>query len=200
MLVQNRPPQLVIAPTGAGETRTIEPGPIVRYSRAVWDPSGRRVVIAGADANKEERLYAQDITGGPPRPVTDPGVALAKVGRPISPDGRRVVALDPNGIPALYSLQGGEPAPVPGLGDYDVPLCWTPDGRELLVIRYGESPPLVEYVDVASGRTRLWKGPRHALPSGLLGQGRLLVTPDGESYAYGAVRSMSDLYLSSPLR
>ena len=66
--------------------------------------------------------------------------------------------------------------------------------------RYGETPPLVEYVDVASGRTRPWKGPRHALPSGLLGQSRLLVTPDGQSYAYGTLRTMSDLYLSSPLR
>ena len=200
VLVQPRPPQLVVAPTGAGEARTLEPGPIVRYSRAVWDPSGQGVVIAGADANNEERLYAQSIAGGPPRPVTGPGVVLARVGRPVSPDGRRVVALDENGIPALYPLQGGKPTPVPGLGDYDVPLVWAPNGRELLVVRYGETPPLVEHVDVASGRTRPWAGPRRAPPSGLLGHGRFLVTPDGESYAYGNMRSMSDLYLSSPLR
>jgi eukaryotic-like serine/threonine-protein kinase len=41
VLVKSRPQQLVLAPTGAGKTRTLEPGPIVRYSR-VWDPSGRR--------------------------------------------------------------------------------------------------------------------------------------------------------------
>jgi len=34
----------------------------------------------------------------------------------------------------------------------------------------------------------------------VLGQSRLLVTPDGESYAYSFFRRLDDLYLSSPLR
>jgi hypothetical protein len=166
----------------------------VQYSRAVWDPSGRRVVFAGIDARNEERLYVQDVAGGPPSAVTGQGVTLAKLGRPVSPDGRRVVALGPDGIPALYPLEGGEPAPVPGLDEEDLPLCWTPDGRELLVASYDETPPRVERVDVASGRTRVWKGIGR---SGLEGQYRLLVTPDGASYAYGYLRVMSDLYLTS---
>ena len=89
---------------------------------------------------------------------------------------------------------------MPGLNEYDVPLCWTPDGRELIVARYEESPPRVERVDVASGRSRPWNGPRRSLPSGVWEQTRLLVTPDGESYVYGYIRRMTDLYLSSPLR
>jgi dipeptidyl aminopeptidase/acylaminoacyl peptidase len=200
LLVETRPQRLVVAPTGAGETRTLEPGPIVRYSRADWDPSGRRVVIAGADARDEEHLYVQDVAGGAPTPATGEGVTLAKLGRPVSPDGRRVVALGPDGVPALYPLQGGEPEPVPGLDEYDLPLCWTPDGRELLVARYQDTPPRIEQVDVATGRARPWQGPHRSLPSGLWGQSRILVTPDGESYAYGNMREMSDLYLSSPLR
>jgi Tol biopolymer transport system component len=200
LLVQTKPQQLVIVPTGAGETRTLEPGPIVRYSRAVWDPSGRHVVIDGADGKGEEHIYVQDLAGGPPTAITREGVTLAKLGRPVSPDGRRVVALSPDGIPALYPLQGGEPTTVPGLNDSDVPLCWTPDGRSLMVARYEETPPRVEQVEIASGRTHPWKGLHRSLPSGLLGQARLLVTPDGESYAYGTYRRVSDLYLSSPLR
>ena len=43
------PQQLVVVPTGAGDTRTLEQGPITRYERAVWDPSGRRVVFAGGE-------------------------------------------------------------------------------------------------------------------------------------------------------
>jgi hypothetical protein len=193
------PPQLLIVPTGAGETRTLEPGSIARYSRAVWDAAGRRVVIAGADTRNEERVFLQDLAGGPPVPVTGAGVTLAQLGRPVSPDGLEVAALDPDGIPTLYPLKGGEPRPVPGLDDYDVPLCWTPDGRELMVARYEETPPRIRRVDVVSGRTRPWAGPRRSLPSGLLGQTRILVTPDAESYAYGAYRRMSDLYLSAPL-
>ena len=199
LLQHSKPQQLVVAPTGAGETRTLEAGPIVAYSRAVWDPSGERIVIAGADASGVARLYAQDKDGGPPRPITGEDVTLAMLGRPVSPDGRSVVAIDPEGIPAIYPLQGGEPRPVPGLNELDLPLVWTPDGRELIVVRYEGTPLRVERVEVASGRTRPWHGIGQAMPS-FFGQTRLLVTPDGAAYAYAYLRSMSDLYLSSPLR
>jgi serine/threonine protein kinase/Tol biopolymer transport system component len=97
-----KPEQLIVVPTGAGETRTLEPGPIVRYSRAVWDPTGRRVVFSGFDGNDVERVYLQDVDGGPPRAVTTEDVSLPRIGRPVSPDARRVVALGPDGLPALY--------------------------------------------------------------------------------------------------
>jgi hypothetical protein len=67
------------------------------------------------------------------------------------------------------------------------------------VIRYGENPPLVERVDVGSGGTRPWAGPHRLFSAAVWGQSRILVTPDGRSYAYGYFRRMSDLYLSSPL-
>ena len=86
---------------------------------------------------------------------------------------------------ALYPLAGGEPVALPGVGEYDLPLSWTPDGRELWVARYEETPPRIERVDVASGRARPWNRLGRAAPSGLSGQYRILVTPDGESYAYG---------------
>jgi Tol biopolymer transport system component len=189
------PQQLVVVPTGAGETRVLPPGPVARYERAVWDPTGRRVVFSGAEREGELRLYVQDVGGGPPRAVGPAGVRLLKVGRPVSPDGTRVVAAGPDGVPALFPLGGGDPATVPGLTENDVPLCFTPDGRELFVARYEETPPRVERVEIASGRTRPWTGMRRSRPSGLEGEYTVLVTPDGGSYAYSYIRSMSDLYL-----
>jgi hypothetical protein len=199
VLVQAQPQQLIIAPTGAGETRALQPGVVVRYTRAVWDSSGRRVVFAGGDEQDRERVYVQDVAGGPPRAVTEEGVTLAKIGRPVSPDGQRVAAVGPDGIPALYPLGGGEPVAIPGLGELDVPICWTPDGRELLVARYEDTPPRIERVDVRSGQTRSWDRLGRAVASGLWGQARILVAPDGESYAYSYVRLLSDLYLTSKL-
>ena len=136
VLVHVQPQQLVVASTGAGETRTLPPGPVARYSRAVFDPSGRRVVFSGIDEEDPERLDVQDLAGGPPvqsRRRTD----LPKIGRPVSPDGRRVVALGPDGCPPR-SPRGRSARAIPGLDEYDVPLCWTPDGCELLVARYEE--------------------------------------------------------------
>jgi hypothetical protein len=195
LLLNNSPQQLVVVPTGAGETRVLEPGPVTRYERAVWDPTGRRVVFSGAEGEGEMRLYVQDVDGGLPRPVGPPGVRLLKVGRPVSPDGTRVVAAGPDGVPALYPLAVGDPLFVHGLGETDVPLCFTPDGRELFVARYDEMPPRIERVEIASGHTHPWAGMRRARPSGLIGQYTVLVTPDGASYAYCYTRAMRDLYL-----
>jgi hypothetical protein len=157
-------------------------------------------VFSGFDARDVERVYLQDADGGPPRAVTPDDVGLARVGRPVSPDGRRVVALGPDNLPALYPLAGGEPVAIPGLGENDVPMCWTPDGRELWVARYEDTPPRIERVDVASGRARPWHRLSRSAPGDLSGQYRILVTPDGEAYAYGYHRRLSDLYLTSPLR
>jgi hypothetical protein len=128
------------------------------------------------------------------------------IGRPVSPDGRRLVVMSPDGVPSILPMTGSDPVAVPGLGDGDVALCWTPDGRELMVARYDlETPfalPRVERVDVATGRARPWNGLRVTAPSALdlLAQSRILVTPDGASYAYNYTRSLSDLYLVSNLR
>jgi serine/threonine protein kinase len=200
VLVHAKPEQLIVVPTGAGETRTLEPGPVMRYSRAVWDPTGQRIVFSGFDAQDVERVYLQNADGGPPRAVTQDDVGLPRIGRPVAPDGRRVVALGPDGLPALYPLAGGPPAVLPNIGENDVPLCWTVDGRELWVARYDETPPRIERVDVASGRARPWKRLGRSAPTGLQGDYRILVTPDGESYAYSFGRRMSDLYVTSPLK
>ena len=124
-------------------------------------------MVAGIDAKDEERLYVQDLSGGPPRAVTDDGVTLAKIGRPVSPDGRRVVALGSDDVPALYPLEGGPPSPVPGLTANDVPVCWTPDGRELFVLRAPGKRRASSGSRWPSGRTRPWHGLGRSLPSGL---------------------------------
>ncbi|MEO8501743.1 MAG: hypothetical protein ABI565_12560, partial [Vicinamibacteria bacterium] len=200
VLLHTRPQQLVVVPTGAGETRTLDPGAVVQYRRAVWDPSGQHIVLSGVDRQDVERVYVQDAAGGPPKAVTADDVGLPRIGRPVSPDGRQVVALGPDGVPALYPLAGGEPTAVPGFEQVDVPICWTPDGRGLYVAHYDGSWPRIDRVDVQSGQRRPWNRLGLMGPSGFLGQARVLVTPDGESYAYSVTRGMNSLYLTSPLK
>ena len=191
--------QLIVVPTRAGETQKLEPGPVVRYRRAVWDPTGKRVVFAGFDGNELERLYVQELAG-PPRAVTEDVATLPMLGRPVSPDGEQVIAVGPDGLPALYPLRGGEPKALPGLGELDLPLCWTTNGREVLVAHYDETPPRIEWLEIGSGRTRPWKALGRSTPSGQAHQYRILVTPDGESYAYSYFRQLGDLYLTSKLK
>jgi Tol biopolymer transport system component len=200
ILTRASPQQLVVVPTGAGEARVLERGPVARYERAVWDPTGRRVVFSGDEREGEPRLYVQDVAGGPPRAASPAGVRLFKMGRPVSADGTRVVASGPDEIPALYPLAGGSPEAIRGLRETDIPLCFTPDGRELFVARYEDTPPRIERVEIATGRSRPWTGMRRARPSGLQGDYAVLVTPDGASYAYSYTRIMRDVYLVSGLK
>jgi tRNA A-37 threonylcarbamoyl transferase component Bud32 len=200
VISRTTPQQLLVVPTGAGEAKVLPPGPVVHYQRAAWAPSGREVLFAGAERERAMRLYVQDLAAGLPRAVTPERVELLRAGKPVSPDGRRVVAIGADGVPALYPLAGGDPLSVPGLAETDIPLCWTTDGRELIVARYESSPPRVERVEVATGRTRPWTGLRRSRPSGLLGDYRVLVTPDGAAYAYSYFRSMTDLYLVTGLK
>ncbi len=202
VLTHAQPQRLMVVPVGAGESRALEPGNVVQYQRAVWDHSGRRVVFSGTDGQKVTRLYVQDVAGGPPRAVTRDDVSLGKIGRPVSPDDQRVVAVGPGEIPALYPLAGGEAVAIPGLDVLDVPLCWTPMGvlswwRAMRTAK--TSVPRIERLDVASGKTRPWNRIARAAPSGLM-SARILVTPDGEAYAYGYIRAQVDLYLTSELR
>ena len=55
-------------------------------------------------------------------------------------------------------------------------------------------------MDVTTGRTRPWTVLRPGALSGLLGDYRILISPDGGSYAYNYVRQMSDLYLATGIR
>jgi eukaryotic-like serine/threonine-protein kinase len=201
VLTRAQPQRLIVVPVGAGETSTLDPGPVTQYLRAVWDGTGRRVLFAGVDKQDSLRVYVQDIAGGPPKAVTTEGVGLAKVGRPVSPDGQRMVAIGPDEIPALYPLAGGEPVAIPGLGRDDLVLCWTTDGRGLLVARYEseDAPPRIERVDLATGQTRPWNRSLRPPPAGLQST-RVLVTPDGESYAYSYMRAQADLYVASNLK
>jgi dipeptidyl aminopeptidase/acylaminoacyl peptidase len=202
VLSSTKPQQLIIVPTGAGETRTLAPGGVTQYKRAAWDPTGRRVVFWGVDDKEAWHVYVQEVAGGPPKAITPDGVRLGVIGRPVSPEGQRVAAIGADGVPAIYPMSGGEAVAVPGLGLGDVPICWTPDGRELMVARYEATlqPPAVYRVDIASGRLRPWSPPNRPVPSAILAQPRLLVTPDGQSYAYNYTRSLSDLYLVSNLK
>ena len=70
-----------------------------------------------------------------------------------------------------------------------------PDGGAL---RKNGPPPRVRRVDIVSGRAQPWNG--HTVPSGAISQVRILVTPDGESYAYNYHRDQVDLWAVSKLR
>src|SRR5450830_140038 len=93
LAVIDTPPQLVIYPTGPGETQRLPRGNLEAYQTAGWFPDGKSVLVVGNETGKASRCYAQDLSGGPPRPVT--------------PEATTNGLVSPDGLQILYSKTGG---------------------------------------------------------------------------------------------
>jgi predicted Ser/Thr protein kinase len=191
-VLQSRPPQLVIYPTGAGETRRLERGNIESYATAQWFRDGKSILICGNEPDKGMRSYVQGTSGGAPRPVTPEGTRDAWP----SPDGKLVLARGSEGKYFLFPIAGGEPRHVPGLAEVDVVAHWSADGRSVLVYRRAEIPCRLERVFLDTGQRQLFKELAPTDRAGLLSLRGVFVTDDLRAYAYTAYHQVSSLFVS----
>ena len=195
------PPQLVLLPTGAGEARSLERGPIEQYSGgACWFPDGKRVVFQGREPGHDWRCYVQSIEGGPPRPITPEGTTGSSGRIFISRDSRLVIASDTQHKDSFYPVEGGAPQPIPHLESADEIIGWSSDGRSLYLARTQEMPIRVYRFEPSTGRRELLKEVLPADSAGIFSPNNIFMTPDGKSYAYLVTRVLSDLYLVEGLK
>ena len=192
--VPTDPSSLRLLPVGAGEMRIVthEPFPIIW---AEWLPDGKQILLSGGETGHGARLYLQDISGGPARPVGPEGVHLIPYSNLVSPDGKWVPAVATDRSVSLYPLDGGKPLAINGLAPEEVPCGWDATGSALFVYRPGELPAKVSKLDIQTGTRKPWK---ELMPGDSTGV-RFLRAPhftrDGLSYAYSYSRVLSQLYL-----
>ena len=190
--------KLTELPTGAGEARIIPTGD-VQVQIARFFPDGKRILELGNAANANgQRLWVQDDEGGKPRPITPEGVDTRLSGT-LSPDEKRVAAVDPNGKISIYPVDGGEASPVPGSEVGERPLHWLPDGKSLLVARI-ERPNVVYEVEISSGKRKPFR--TIAVPDGMRAEdlGTPIFSADFKSFVYAYTRIVSDLYIVDGLQ
>ena len=190
-VVPSSPDRLMLYPTGPGEPRRLESGEIREYSSAKWFPDGNRVLTCGTDARRISRCYAQEISGGAPRPVTPEGTR----GGIVSPDGALLLVQGRQNEFELHPAAGGEPKVVSALTPDDNVFQWSSDGRSVFAIPGLEVPARLDRVELTTGRRELW----HRLaPSDLTGVVRIyqaIVAGDLKSYAYCSLVHRDDLFL-----
>jgi hypothetical protein len=73
------------------------------------------------------------------------------------------------------------------------------DGR-FVFVREGRVPTRLVRIELATGKRTPWKSLRPADPAGIVLIYNVLLTPDGEGYAYTYGRYLQDLYLVEGLR
>ena len=194
------PRQILLHPTGPGQSRELQNPEGLRFDFLRWLPDGRIVMFATVPGLGHRRGYVLDPAGGPPRPFTDPDVEPVRHWAiPVSPDGTRVVAHDLQGRLNAYRVDGGAPEPIEGISPLDLPLEWSADGGALLVARLGELPWRVRRHELASGR----ETPLTEIAPGQVAGVRLtqvFLTPDGRSWVHSYSRLLSDLYVADGVR
>jgi eukaryotic-like serine/threonine-protein kinase len=194
--ILNNGPQteLSLLPTGPGEARVFSTSGM-HYERVEWLPDGQKLLFTGNEPNRPMRTYLQDIRGGAPTPVTPEGMAA----RHVSPDGKYVTAVV-GGKLNLIPIAGAAAKPAVDVAAGESVVNWSADGRSLF-LRQNEGLTAVKInrLDLASGRQELWKELKPADPVGVQIY-NVVVTPDGNAYAYSFQRDISTLYLAEGLK
>jgi dipeptidyl aminopeptidase/acylaminoacyl peptidase len=190
---------VILHPTGAGESRRLPNPDSLVLDSAAWLPDSKRIIMFGQPQGQPPRGYVQDISAGPPRPFTAPGVSGLHWGRlPVSPDGARVIGRDAEGVIKIYSIDGGGAVAVPGLTDKDVPVQWRDDGRGLIVAHGNGMPWIVETLDLTTGRRTPIREIRAHDAAGLR-ISVIAVSRDGRYYVHSYSRLLTDLFVVTGL-
>jgi len=186
--------RLTLLPTSAGEARTVGASGM-HYERVEWFPDGRRILFEGNQPNRPLRTFVQDLNGGKPVPLTPEGLDATRV----SPDQRYVTAVS-EGKLSLFPISGNEPKVITTLETGESVVSWSGEGRYLFLKKLAAPAVLNIYrLDVATGRRDLWKELKTPDPVGVQ-IGQVVMTPDGNSYAYSFQRDISNLFLIEGLR
>ena len=192
------PPDFVLLPTGVGQQQAISTGNVIP-SGGQFFPDSKRVLLDGHEPGHASRIFVVSLEGGQPRPITPEGYSLGSHPHSVSPDGKRVATIAPDGI-TLIPLDGGDPHPVPGSSASDTPLRWGKDGSTLFVGQRGETGCPVSRLDIQSGARTAWKTVRPSDLAGVVGVACPRIAADEEHYVFGYVRNLSDLFLVEHLK
>ncbi|HEY0160810.1 MAG TPA: hypothetical protein VGF28_26225, partial [Thermoanaerobaculia bacterium] len=192
--------KLVLIPTGTGQPRELKVDGTFD-SGAVWLPDSRRVIVAGVMGKSGYALYVLDTLDETVKAVSPPNIwSSGARAFAVSPDGLRVAGMTPERTIAVYSLDGSAPVPLPGAQRAEIPIQWSADGAALFVYDPTSLPARVHRVNIADGARELWKEFAPADPAGVYRIAPMLLTRDGNAYAYNALRMVSDLYVAEGLR
>jgi predicted Ser/Thr protein kinase/WD40 repeat protein len=191
----------MLTPTGAGEEVEISVPQLPDKFGLImgWLPGERNYLIMGASPQHRLQYFVWDAPHGSVRAVSPE--AMPDSIPLISPDRREYLSQSPDRQAwYVYPLQGGDPVPVPGLGEHDIPINWRSDGQSLYVITHMDQNKTfhVALLDVKTGQRSNWKEIRPMMPVDSVYN--LRITPDGRAYAYNYTHAGSELFLVDGLK
>jgi Tol biopolymer transport system component/tRNA A-37 threonylcarbamoyl transferase component Bud32 len=192
--------QLILVPTGAGETRPLTHDAI-SYGSARYLPDGKHVFASGIESGHGRRNFLIDASTGESKPITPEGVA----GMFPSPDGRSAAVLGPDGKWGVWPLDGSADTagvfhPIPGLDSKYFVSGWSPDGGSLYVTSSRpEQASKIFRVNLETGKMEPLRTFGAEGGAGVTETGSPQFSADGSAYAYIYVRVLSEGYVVTGL-
>ena len=190
------PAQLMLHPTGAGESRRLDHGEFESITRAAFVGDGTRIVICGNEPKHASRCYVRSIADGSLRAVTPEGVGSMVV----SPDGASMVVATADSGYRRYMLSDGASFAVLGVTPSEELLRFSPDGKSLWTRFANTIPVRVDRVDLSTGARSALIPPFAARHPGLLKVRSVALADDPRNYAYIELEFMSFVFEIKGLR
>jgi serine/threonine protein kinase/Tol biopolymer transport system component len=190
-----RPPQVVLNPIGAGESRRLLVGEITSLKSLAWFPDGKHLVLTGAAEGQSLRTYEMDLEGGKPQPLGPPDF----VGVTVANDGKRIAGLNASAEAVVFDRDTQKLQVVPGIEPGEALAKWTQDGQALLV--YAPTPwdARLYRVEAATGKRTLLQTVEAGEKAGSIAPLRLAYAEGSKTYVYSTVRVLSTLYVAEGL-
>jgi eukaryotic-like serine/threonine-protein kinase len=190
--------QMVLLPTGAGSSKILERGSVqrYRYTGARWLPDGKQIVFVGRGEGHGPRCYVQSIDGGNPRALTPDGMEYCS----ISPTGTILALAEDSRVLLYRSVSSEQPDREFKFEAGEWPSAWTADGKFVYLVQTLQSPANISRFEIATGRRSPWKQLILPQTGNVMKTEGVVISPDGQSYAYTYSSGFSDLYLVQGLK
>jgi len=189
-------PEILLHPTGLGETRRIRISNGARADWAGFHPRAEALFVVISSADRERRLHRLELSGGEPGLLWDEPVQFDSIAGPaMSSDGDWLVLRRAGGSAVLFSSRDRSSQPFAELGADEIALTFDATGESLFVAGPHHGGRRIDRLDLQTGARTHFRdlGPtdRH----GVVFVGEPVLTRDGGTLAFSYFRILSDLYV-----
>jgi len=198
-LSNEKPERVMLVPTGAGSVREIPVRGVDHFQTARFLAVDKDLLILGSSGDEEARLWRVSAEGGDAQVLSD-AVGGSWFFLAVSPDRRRVVALNASQLPVIHSTETfAQPQTIAGAEPGDLPVHW-PTENDIFFCRRGSMKSDVYAIDLATGARRFVRTMRPPDAAGVDGVFPILYAGASDDYVFGYKLLMTSLFVVSGLR
>ncbi|MGC2447089.1 MAG: protein kinase [Candidatus Sulfotelmatobacter sp.] len=186
---------LSVVPVRAGEARQLTHDN-VSYTEVRYLPDGKQLLVNGIDPGHGARDYLMDVNTGSAKPITPEGVQ----GVLLSPDGRNIAVVGPDGKWGVWPMDGSGLRRIPGLDSKYYLVGWSPDGTAVYVVDSQVRGRVVKVyrANLTTGKLEFWRSFGDALPTGAEASATIFATENAYVYLYS--QELSQAYVVKGLK